>query len=171
MCDRGVRLRDLDGDGDCELMVGNESQNAIFQWSADEKSWKRLPYSLPEQTAIVDAQGRDAGLRFVDVNEDGFADVLFSNEKRYSFHLFISEVYLGFRVGWSREVLSGKRGTFGEIPMITRNGSNNGAWVRNRTLWVQNEHTATLPDKVDRRPFGDLLGGLQPPALSAEDSV
>src|SRR5207253_7597151 len=104
-------------------------------------------------------------------NEDGFADVLFSNEKRYSFHLFISEVYLGFRVGWSREVLSGKRGTFGEIPMITRNGSNNGAWVRSRTLWFQNEDTANLPDKVDRRSFETLLAGLQPPPLSPEDSL
>jgi len=55
--------------------------------------------------------------------------------------------------------------------MITRNGSNNGAWTRNRTLWVQNEDTANLPDKVDRRSYEDLLRGLQPPPLSPEDSL
>src|SRR3989442_1703173 len=57
--DRGVRLRDVDGDGRCELIVANESQNAVFAWSDDQQSWKRLPYSLPANAAIVDAQGRD----------------------------------------------------------------------------------------------------------------
>ena len=38
--DRGVRLRDLDQDGRCELIVGNESQNAAFTWSQEEESWK-----------------------------------------------------------------------------------------------------------------------------------
>ena len=28
--DQGVRLRDLDGDGTCELIVGNDRQNAVF---------------------------------------------------------------------------------------------------------------------------------------------
>ena len=55
--------------------------------------------------------------------------------------------------------------------MIARNGSNNGAWVHGRTLWVQNEDTAMLPDKVDRRTFDSLLSGLQPPPLSPEDSL
>src|ERR1051326_3932005 len=169
--ERGVRLRDIDNDGRCELIVGNESQNAIFSWSNKENTWKLLPYGLPPNTSIVDAQGRDNGLRFVDVNEDGFADVLFSNEKLFSLHLFIAKPYLGFGHGWSREVLKGKRGDFGEIPMITRNGSNNGAWFHSRQLWVQNEDTAALPDHVDRRSFDKLLAGLQPPPLSPQESL
>src|SRR5207247_9393028 len=141
---------------------------------------------------IVDAHGRDNGLRFVDINEDGFADVIVSNEKSFSLNLFVPEVYLGFKLGWSREVLRGKVGQAsrlplgrlaeenvkaGEtpallsIPMITRNGSNNGAWFHSRHLWVQNEDTSNLPDKVDRRSFDDLLTGLQPPPLSPEDSL
>jgi putative membrane-bound dehydrogenase-like protein len=105
------------------------------------------------------------------VNEDGFADVLFSNEKFFSLHLFIARPYLGFDHGWSREVLAGKRGQLGEIPMFTRNGSNNGAWFHSRQLWLQNEDTAALPDHVDRRSFDTLLAGLQPPPLSPEESV
>src|SRR5207244_6558359 len=89
--DRGVRLRDLDNDGRCELLVGNETQNAVFGWSEPEKSWKKLAYSLPPGTSIVDAEGRDNGLRFVDVNGDSFADVLFSNEESYSLHQFVSK--------------------------------------------------------------------------------
>ncbi len=30
--DRGVRLRDLDGDGRCECIAGNDSQPAVFAW-------------------------------------------------------------------------------------------------------------------------------------------
>jgi putative membrane-bound dehydrogenase-like protein len=169
--DRGVRFRDVNGDGACELLVGNEKQNALLEWSEKEKQWQRLSYSLPEQATIVNEKGQDNGLRFVDVNEDGFDDVLYSNEKTFSLHLYIPKVHLGFKIGWSRMVLSGQRGDFGELPMMTRNGSNNGAWTRNRTLWVQNEDTANLPDKVDRRTFDDLLRGLQPPSLSPEESL
>ena len=47
----------------------------------------------------------DAGLRFFDINEDGHDDVIFSNEERYSLHLFTS-----MQKGWSEQVLAGKRG-------------------------------------------------------------
>ena len=65
-----------------------------------------MPYGLPPETSIVDAEGRDNGLRFVDVNGDGFDDVIFSNGKRYSLHLFVGEPTLGFAAGWSREVIA-----------------------------------------------------------------
>src|SRR6185436_9007431 len=36
--DRGVRLRDLNGDGICELILSNPDQSAIFSWNrADRK--------------------------------------------------------------------------------------------------------------------------------------
>ncbi len=151
--DQGVRLRDLDRDGRCELIVANAEQQAVFAWSADSKSWQRLPFSLPTEAAIVDAQGRDAGLRFVDVDEDGHDDVLFSNEWNYGLYLFES-----LEKGWSREVRAGKRGDGDAIPMIARFGTNNGAWLAARHLWIQNEDTHKLPDGVDRRSFADLLG-------------
>src|SRR2546427_248721 len=75
-------------DGGCELIVGNESQSAVFSWSEADQRWKQLGYKLPEGAMIVDEQGRDAGLRFVDLNEDGYPDIIFSNERRYSIHLF-----------------------------------------------------------------------------------
>ena len=34
---------------------------------------------LPADIAIVDAEGRDGGLRFVDLNHDTFDDLVFSN--------------------------------------------------------------------------------------------
>src|SRR5262249_51238505 len=62
--DRGVRLRDVDNDGHCELLVANDKQNAIFHWSDSEDSWKKLNFALPEGTSIVNAEGEDNGLRF-----------------------------------------------------------------------------------------------------------
>src|SRR5581483_4059223 len=37
--DRGVRLRDLDGDGRCELIVSNDKQNAVFRWDPNQRRW------------------------------------------------------------------------------------------------------------------------------------
>ena len=151
--DRGVRLRDLDGDGVCELIVGNDKQNAIFSRN-EAGGWTKLPFALPEGTAVVDAQGRDAGLRFVDIDEDGRDDVVFSNAERYSLHLFRS-----ITEGWSRRILQSNRGQNDEIPMIVRaDGTNNGAWFHRRHMYVQNEDTGgKIPGEVDSRPYTQLL--------------
>ncbi len=164
--DRGVRLRDLDQDGRCEWIVGNATQNAIFHWSPESESWQRLPFSLPAGSMIVDADGRDQGLRFVDIDEDGHDDVLFSNELRFGLYL-----YRSIDKGWDREIRSGKRGDAEAIPMITRLGTNNGAWFAARHLWVQNEDTHRLSDGVDRRSFADLLGRKPVPAKTTDASL
>jgi len=157
-CDRGVRLRDLDADGVCELIVANPEQNAVFGWSGRERYWRRLPISLPPGCSIVDGLGRDAGLRLVDVDGDGRADVVHSNAQRYSVHTFAS-----IDEGWRQAAMSGKRGerdSLDELPMIVRaDGSNNGVWFGYGHLWVQNEDTGKkFPDHVDRRSFDRLAG-------------
>lgn len=152
--DAGVRLRDIDADGHCELLAAGPARPSVFRWNQGDGRWQPLPTTLPPGTSVVDAQARDAGLRFVDVNQDGFDDVLFSNEQRYSLHLYDP------RTGaWSHEVSVGQRDEGNAIPMISRSGTNNGAWFAGGHLWVQNEDTARLPDGVDRRSFEDLLEG------------
>jgi hypothetical protein len=152
--DRGVRLRDLDGDGISELIVGNPAQNGVFRWSADRRGWQRLPIGLPAGTHFVDAAGRDAGLRMVDVDEDGRADVLFSNAQRYSLHQFTR-----IENGWSRQIVAGGPEDQDRIPMIVRaDGGNNGAWFNYRQMWIQNEETGKrTPNQVDSRSFTELL--------------
>jgi putative membrane-bound dehydrogenase-like protein len=173
--DRGVRLRDVDNDGRCELLVGNESQNAVFKWSDVEAAWKKLPFGLPEGTSIVTASGDDNGLRFVDINGDGYDDAVFSNETGYSAHLFIAHAkqWLGWDVGWSYKMRGGKRGQPGEIPMIVRGGEhpNNGAWFHSGALWVQNEDTSELPDKVARVSFTALQVGDESPPKSTSEAL
>jgi putative membrane-bound dehydrogenase-like protein len=184
--DEGVRLRDLDGDGHCELLVGNPQQQAVFAWSEDKKRWERLPFTLPAGTAIVDALGRDNGLRFVDIDEDGHDDVVFSNAERYSLNLFA-----GMHQGWSRSVVSGKHrettgtndpagkeaartaavGMDSPIPPIAINGENNGMWVHSRHLWWQNENTDWQKDHVARRSFNQFLEHVESLAKSPEASL
>lgn len=160
--DRGVRFYDLDRDGICELLVANGKQNAVFAWSQEEHSWRRLPYRFPKGTAIVDAQGRDAGCRLVDLDDDGFLDLVFSNAERYSLHIFIPKTG-----GWAQTMRSGKRGDPGEIPMIVRgDGTNNGVWFNRGLMCIQNENTgrdvqiAGKPVRIpsDHRPYPKLLG-------------
>jgi len=153
--DRGARLRDLDADGICELILGNERQQGVFAWSAEKHAWQKLPFGLPEGAAVVDAQGRDAGLRWVDIDEDRRLDVVFSNAQRYLLHLFVSTAE-----GWSRKVLGGPRAEGNEIPMIVRSdGTNNGAWFKDRRMWVQNEETGgrSLPSQAESRSYSDFL--------------
>jgi len=171
-----VRFRDVDNDGFCEVIISYEKLNAIFAWSEADKTWKKLPFALPRGTSIVDAEGRDAGLRFVDVNGDGYDDVLFSNEQEFSLHLFVPKANprLMWQVGWNDEVFTGKRGESKlDIPMIVRGGTNrnNGVWFARQTMWIQNEDTAHLPDRVDRRTFRQLLSADEPQAMSPEESL
>ena len=174
--DRGLRLRDVDNDGRCEVIVGNESQNAVFGWSEEENSWKKLPYSLPRGTSMVDAKGAESGARFVDINSDGHADLLFSNDREFSLHLFVTQANprLMWRVGWNDEVFAGWRDQSDlNVPRIVRGGTNrnNGVWFRRNTMWIQNEDTAHFPDKVDRRTFRELLNADDPKPMSPEKSL
>ncbi|WP_417389813.1 PVC-type heme-binding CxxCH protein [Gimesia sp.] len=161
--DQGLRLRDLNHDGQCELIISNPDQQAVYMWSEQNSEWQQLPWSLPEEALIVDAKGRDAGLRFVDINEDGLDDALFSNESRYSLHLFKS-----LEEGWKTLFEKQRKGT-GEVPAISRNGTNNGAWFHSKHLWVQNEDTAKLKHLVAGKSFVELmeLQGPQPKSPSA----
>lgn len=171
--DTGFRLRDVNQDGRCEVVIGNPDQNAVFAWSPNEETWTRLPYGLPPGATVVDAGGNDAGLRFVDINEDGFDDVVFSNAERYSVHLFMEKFFLGFQAGWTREVMSGRRDDVGALPMIVRGSPprSNGAWFHSRHLWVQNEETFALPNHVDRLSYEAMLAGFQPKPKSPEESL
>jgi putative membrane-bound dehydrogenase-like protein len=166
-------LRDIDRDGICELIGGLPNANSVYKWATNV--WRKLDYSLPPGTALCSSPGVDGGLRFVDINADGYDDVLFSNHERYSLHLFRKDSRnLRLKPGWTDEIIARPRTKSDpdSIPPIVRDGTNrnNGVWFKDKTMWIQNEDTAHLPDKVDRRTFKQLLG-FQPRALSPEESL
>ena len=155
--DQGVRLRDMDGDGQSELIIANSKHQAVLR--RDENGQWKEAGSFP--VAIVDARGNDNGVRFIDIDEDGNDDVIFKNGKDAGIYLFDEKTKL-----FSRKVE-----TPSDLPLIVRNGTNNGVWFAKKHLWVQNENTNRLPDGVDRRSFQDLLGSTEPGPRNPQQSL
>lgn len=159
-----LRAVDLNGDTEDELLT---LDGAVYRREAS--AWRDAGYRLPQGVHFNDSQGRDAGLRWADVDEDRDLDLVFSNEAEFGLWL-----YDGARKGWTTEVLRGKRGEASaarELPSIVRDGRENGFWVAKRHLWWHNEHTDTLPDRVDRRTFQQLLAGVKPRAKDVEEAT
>ena len=121
---------------------------------------------LPPGARLRDDKDRDAGVRFVDLDEDGHEDVVFSNDELYGVYL-----YDPASKGWTRKVMAGKAGDAGALPKIVRNGKNNGFFVHSRGLWWQNEETARLPNLVEHRSFDNLMKDVEPRGKSPEAAL
>lgn len=150
------RSRDLDHDGTAELILTGKDADHVYGWRAAQGRWWRLPFGLPEGVRVVGPEGRDAGVRFADLDGDGNEDLVASDAERYAVYRFT-----GFETGWGELLLRGVRGerpAAEELPPIVgADGSDNGLFVRGGHLFWQNEDTAGLKDLVDRRAFKDLL--------------
>lgn len=152
------RFLDLDGDGTCELLIDNGA--TAFAWNSKVERWQKCPFALPKGATL------DADTRFVDLDDDGKFDVVFSNDEGYGVYLFES-----MEKGWSKKVMAGKRSDANALPPIAIKGTNNGAFIRNRHIYWQNENTDKLPDLIDRRSFNDLLASVEPTAKTPEQSL
>jgi hypothetical protein len=140
------------------LVVFEEGEKYVVVDRAKFKAWdeistaERMPFTLPPGARLPDADGKEFGLLFIDLDGDGKRDVIFSNEKEYGIYLFKD-----MKLGWSRKVIAGKAGDKNAIPPIAKNGTNNGFWVHSGHLWWSNEDTVLLKDHVDRRSIKELL--------------
>ncbi len=133
--DQGVRLLDVNGDGSCELLVANPAQRGVFAWDNDH--WRLTELEIPAPAAFVDAQGRDAGLRFALLNDDDFPDIVFSGASQS----FVALADASGR-GWKVVMPSPCCGERPELPPFVRpDGTQNGAWIRGYRLILQNEET------------------------------
>jgi putative membrane-bound dehydrogenase-like protein len=122
-------------------------------------------FKLPVAASVNDGQG-DYGLRFIDLDGDGYDDIVFSNEKEYGVYLFRD-----MKEGWSRKVIAGKAGGPGSIPMIVNKRENMGFFVHSNSLCWANEGTTLMKGLIVRVPFQELLKGMDPPAMKPEASL
>jgi hypothetical protein len=159
----GRSLRQPDGGRENGIVKASEQQPAggqfrfadgnVYTWSTKTAGWGKLPFSLAPGAKAPEVNGPDTGLRLIDLNGDGKLDLVFSNEEEYGIYLFTD-----MAKGWSKKIMAGKRQDKDALPMISKNGTNNGFWVHSGYLWWSNEDTALMKDHVDRRSIKELLG-------------
>jgi putative membrane-bound dehydrogenase-like protein len=125
-------------------------------WTRRKQQLQAAGLTLPPGARFPDEQG-DHGLRFVDLDEDGHDDVIFSNDREFGIYLYSPN-----DKGWTRKVAAGKAGDAGALPPIARGGKNNGFFVHERALCWQNETTDNIPSLVLRVSFNDLLREVDP---------
>ena len=164
-------LRDIDGDGHCELLgvTTSDGKSSSHVWTDPASrghAWRLTAWQFPPGVEFGDGQGNDAGLRLVDLNEDGLLDLVFSNHLQCGAWLFERQK------GWTIELLNLRRSE-GKLeqelaPIVAADGSDNGFFVRDRQLCWINENTDGLADFVMRVPFDKLLGDRLPEAKSPE---
>ncbi len=167
--DAAELLHDFDGDGVPEKLLSAPGVNEIHQRDAAGQ-WTKADYALPEGVTLVDEQGRDAGLRFVDLNADGFDDILFSNPSRYAIHLWTKNVQpqLGWTRGWSQFVRAGERtGANAEPPSVA------GAEVKlvDGVLLITHPAAGARPAAIERVVAKQLIAFDMPPPQSPEEAL
>lgn len=163
-------LRDLDQDGVEERILSSASGIEVQRRIRQTDSWEKADWTIPPGMRLVDEAGRDAGLRFLDLNGDGFDDILFSNSERYAIHLWNKDVqpHLGWTRGWSQFVKEGKRtGAKSEPPAVV------GAEVRieGSELIITRLAVGALPASVERISAKQLIAFDMPPPKSPEEAL
>ena len=180
-----ITARDFDGDGHHELLLRGKFENLspdntgvaygyrLSTQNLKTREWSLAKATIPESISTVSPDHFQAAARFVDLNEDGKLDLVFSDATQSGIWLFES-----LEQGWSHELFFRPRGqepVENELPPIVRaDGTNNGFFVRDRALHWMNEDTARLPNLLISRDFAAILGDRLPMAktpTAAKDSM
>lgn len=138
----------------------------------DPQPWS--PPARPAPKTPLPELARHGGVRFVDLNADGHDDLVVSNPQGYGVYLFnpVEKKNVQWEVGWTNVLREGRAGDANSLPLIVRaDGTDNGVWFKHGAMWVQNEDTAALPDKVRHIPYADLLRVPGPAPMSPQESL
>lgn len=165
-----VLYHDFDHDGLKERLTSTASGQTIEHWNATSSEWTKENYGLPEGVSLIDSSGKPSGLRFVDLNGDGFDDILFSTPERYSIHLWNKDVKpdLGWTRGWSQFVKAGPRtGAPGEPPSLI------GSQVRteNGQLLITVPGVDGQTARTETRSLRELIAFPMTPPQSPEEAL
>jgi putative membrane-bound dehydrogenase-like protein len=127
---------------------------------------------LPPGVSLQDATGQDNGVRFVDLNGDGFDDIVFSNAERYGVYLYndVERKNLGWTIGWPHIIRAGRAGEADALPLTTSPGVE----FRDGAMWVKGARHLTYaelcrpPAPAPRTPTESLKAIRLKPGFQAE---
>lgn len=162
-------LRDLNGDGIADRIVPAPFRaDGVTFGTRDDSMGKTVRF--PRRPHQRKNPSDDVGQRFIDINEDGCLDYIFSDDEEYGVWLFES-----VDKGWSIELMSGlrrKKPADEQLPPIVRaDGTDNGFFVRDRALHWMNEDTADRPNLIVSWDFDKLLGDRMPSAKTPRAAI
>ncbi|MGI9240533.1 MAG: hypothetical protein ACR2RV_07010, partial [Verrucomicrobiales bacterium] len=111
--------RDFDHDGTDERIVVRNGEALIESLDVESGEWSKADFQLP--VSLAERRPTGAALKFLDLNGDGFDDVLLSDDNHFHIALWSTQVkpHLGWAKGWSQLVRKGARtGAAGEPPPL-----------------------------------------------------
>ncbi len=92
--DFGVRATDVNNDGFVDIVKARTTGSDKKTYINDkEGNWTEVSWFVSPEY-IVDVKDKDCGFRFVDLNSDGFTDILYSNDST-------QKAYLNNGTGWN----------------------------------------------------------------------
>lgn len=153
--DSGLRLVNIDGVDEPELVVINSEETRVCRWDSHAMRWRNETYTWPRAASFLDEQGHDNGVRLRDLDGDGRIEILLSNQSEFAIYALRANRWI--------EVLPHQPRTRDHhapesLPPFAVNGTNWGAWFHSDSIWWRNEFTGAMPDFVDRRAFAQLMG-------------
>ena len=101
---------DFDKDGRMDRVVMGADGRHRVETRGTDGAWAQADFGLPDEV-VAAAGAADVGLRWVDLNGDGHDDLVLSNDRVVSMHLWtrIVQAQLGWTKGWTHPVRSGPR--------------------------------------------------------------
>lgn len=129
---------------------------------------KQQNQTLPTGIALQDKNGHDNGVRFADLNGDGYDDLVLSNTRQYGVFLFVpaekAKKGLQWDEGWTQVMREGKAGDAHSLPLIVNaDGTDNGVTFHDGAMWV-----AATKKSI---PFSELLKVPGPAPKSPQESL
>ena len=95
---------DLNRDGISELLISSAAIAKIYSWDRTVEKFRKTNIDLPKEIATANEGHFLPGLRFIDVNEDGLLDLVYSDHERYSVFLMDD-----MKTGWKTKVFAHNR--------------------------------------------------------------